>query len=213
MTFPPPGQHFGPPPPMGGGAPGYPQGYPQQPYGMGYSPYPPPQPPRRPRTGGLIAAGVLGGVAIFAVVVLLGHLLGANSDPDTTASPDTMPTVTAPTPPGGDPSDANGTDVAGIQAAMQKFVDAVNSRNVPQIQAAVCTAVRPQVIKPVDITGNVVLEGLGKVTVTGNSAQSQVMTHLEVGAQRSTSKQEDESFTKENGTWFVCPGAEPDIGT
>ncbi|MGV9714244.1 Rv0361 family membrane protein [Gordonia sp. NPDC003424] len=215
MTFPPPG-HF-PPPPTGPGQPGYPQ----QPYGPGPYPMGPapfgPQPPRRPRgTGRLVAVGVLSAVVIFALLVLVGYAMDT-SDDDTVATPTTGPSTSGVVPPttapDGTASNGSEADLAGIRAAMQKFVDAVNARNVQQIQAAVCTQVRPQVIKPVDITGNVVFEGLGKVTVTGDSAQSQVITHLEVGARRSTSKQEDESFVRENGTWFVCPGAEPDIGT
>lgn len=214
MTFPPPGQQYGPPPTAGGGAPGYPPGYPQQPYGTGYSPYPGPPGPQRP--GGMgrqVAVGVLGGIASFALLVLVAAVVLGSRDagpvrvPDTAASPQASPS------PGDESSNATDADLAGIRSAMQRFVDAVNTHNVPQIQAAVCTAVRPQVIKPVDITGDVVFEGLGKVTVTGDSAESQVSTHLEVGAQRSTSKQEDESFTRESGTWYVCPGAQPDIGT
>lgn len=227
MTFPPPPGNGGLPPrphPPGAASPGpYPAGpYPQaaqqvliQPYGPVPPSYPGfPRPPRRNR--GPLIASILG---VIALLVLMGTAIGltatgSTGSDDTAAPPLTSQPTTPPSPstPGGTAAPSE-TDVAAIRAAMQRFVDAVNSRQVPQIQAAVCSAVRSQVNQPVDITGNVVLEGIGAVTVTGDIAQSQVITHQELGNRRSDTKSASENYSRENGTWYVCPGAEPDIGT
>ncbi|AZG48445.1 Rv0361 family membrane protein [Gordonia insulae] len=191
---PPPYQPFGP----------MPGGYPP--------PFPPPPPPRR--NGGVIAAivaGVLAVVAVSALVVTVAVRSSGSDDGDVAVTTSSTASSTTSSPDG--ESAASQAEVSAIRSAMQNFVDAVNSRSVARIQASVCTPVRSQVTKPLDITGNVVLEELSEVTVTGDSAESTVSTHLEVGNQRSTTKQNPESFARENGTWFVCPGAEPDIGT
>ncbi|MFW0784089.1 hypothetical protein AAFP35_06170 [Gordonia sp. CPCC 206044] len=210
----PPGPH-GPQPPQPGPYPyqvGPPVGHPGGPV---LPPYPPPRPPSRHR--GSIAAVVIGVVAVLAVSALLLTVMvnGTSSSDDRVADPapgvPTMPAVPLPQAPGdGDPAPSP-VEMTALRTAMQAFVDAVNSRNVPRIQAAVCSAVRPQVTAPLDIIGNVVLEDLTEVSVTGDSAESTVSTHLELGNQRSTSKMNEEIFTRESGTWFVCPGAQPDM--
>ncbi|ROZ83449.1 hypothetical protein [Gordonia sp. OPL2] len=159
-------------------------------------------------------AAVIGGViavaAIAALVITVGIQSRGSSDDELVAPTTTFSSTPDPDTGQSRPSQ---TDVSAIRTAMQAFVDAVNSRDVTRIQAAVCSSVRPQVTKPLDITGNVVLEDLSQVTITGDTAESKVSTHVELGNQRSTTKQNEENFARENGVWFVCPGSEPDIGT
>ncbi|MEE3850983.1 hypothetical protein VZC37_11610 [Gordonia sp. LSe1-13] len=210
--------HPGGPPMHGGPAHPYPQSHPYaqgQPPGwpppVGYGPpYPPPRPPRRT---GMIVGTVLGLITIVAVIASAVFLTvaddGAGSSADSAARDELVRT---PGPPEGGAT-ASTADESGIRTAMQAFVDAVNSRNVTRIQSSVCSAMRPQVTTPLDITGYVVLEDLTEITVTGDSAASTVTTHLELGNQRSSPKQNEESFAREDGTWYVCPGTELDIGT
>ncbi|MGK2316979.1 hypothetical protein [Gordonia rhizosphera] len=153
-----------------------------------------------------ILALVLGALVLVLAVQANGSSEGG------VAGPGSMATEPSAGVSGGGTS-ANAAERIAIRLAMQKFVDAVNSRDVAQIQAAVCSVVRPQVTEPLDITGNVVLEELRDVTVTGDSAASTVITHIELGQQRTTSERNDEVFVRENGLWYVCPGVEPDIGT
>ncbi|MYR08838.1 hypothetical protein GTV32_22095 [Gordonia sp. SID5947] len=199
------------------GPPPYPQfshgGFPPAAYGPGG--YPMPYPPRRRHTGAVIAAAVVGMLVIVAMAALFVTAAVRSADPDTgDVAVNTPPTAADGQPrTGSGGTAANQAEVTAIRSAMQNFVDAVNSRDVGRIQASVCSVVRPQVTHPLDLTGNVVLDELSAVTVTGDSAESTVSTHLELGNQRSSPKQNPESFTRENGTWFVCPGAEPDIGT
>lgn len=196
-----PGQ---PPFPPGGPFPGSFPGSPPLPYPS----------PRSPRGNGGVIAAVVGGViavvAIAALIITVGIQSGDSSDDELVAPTTTLRSTPDPDTGQSRPSQS---DVSAIRTAMQAFVDAVNSRDVSRIQAAVCSSVRPQVTKPLDITGNVVLEDLSQVTITGDTAESKVSTHVELGNQRSTTKQNEENFARENGVWFVCPGSEPDIGT
>ncbi|MGC4961991.1 hypothetical protein [Gordonia sp. DT101] len=202
---------------QGGFPPG---GYPPGPYAPGGPipgmPFPPQR--RRQHTGAVIAAAVVGMLVVVAVAVVFVSAAVRSVDPDGgDVAVNTPPNATDGQPRTGSPGSggtaANQAEVTAIRSAMQNFVDAVNARDVGRIQASVCSVVRPQVTRPLDLTGNVVLDALSAVTVTGDSAESTVSTHLELGNQRSTPKQNAESFAREDGTWFVCPGAEPDIGT
>ena len=203
-------------PPPGAAGPGEFRGYPPAPHAgwaPGYPPpYPPPQqpfpPPRGPRAG-MIVGTVLGVVTIIAVIGV-SILLSVAAETDSSSSYPGNQTVAPGIPTG---ETANAADATAIRSAMQRFVNAVNSRDVARIQASVCTALRPQVTVPIDVTGNVVLEELTDITVTGDSAASTVSTHVELGNQRSLTKQNDESFAREGGTWYVCPGTQLDMGT
>ncbi|MDY6808763.1 MAG: hypothetical protein SW127_07065 [Actinomycetota bacterium] len=217
---PPPRRHIGQPwpPPPGTAGPRQFGGYapaPQPGWASGSPPpYPPPQqpfpPPRGPRPG-MIVGTVLGIVTIL-VVIGAAVLLTVAAETDSPSSNSAVGHQTvAPGVPTGET--ANAADAIAIRSAMQIFVDAVNSRDVARIQASVCSALRPQVTMPLDITGTVVLDELTDITVTGDSAASTVSTHVELGNQRSLTKQNDESFAREDGTWYVCPGAQLDIGT
>ncbi|NDZ94218.1 hypothetical protein G3I13_12365 [Streptomyces sp. SID6673] len=223
-----PGPPAGVPLPPPSGPSGYPQftpggfppgGYPPGPYAPGPMPGMPFPPPRRRRqhTGAIIAAAVVGMLVVVAAAALFVTAAVRSVDSNDNDVAVNTPTATDGQPRTGSPGSggtaANQAEITAIRSAMQNFVDAVNSRDVGRIQASVCSVVRPQVTHPLDLTGNVVLDELSAVTVTGDSAESTVSTHLELGNQRSTPKQNAESFTRENGTWFVCPGAEPDIGT
>lgn len=216
-----------PGPPPGGWPPNGGPPFGAQAYGGGFSP--PPQPPRRNK--GLIAAVVTGVVAVLALGALVVVLaVGGNSgSPDATTAANSSTSAESSTPtsqpestPDGSGSDGSGTEeslpddpaeLIGIRDAMQKFIDALNTRDVTRIKQAVCSQVRSQVSKAPSNPGNVVLEGLLNVSVDGTTATSQVLTHVELGQQRSQSKQSEETFAKEGSVWYVCPGTEPDIGT
>lgn len=187
-----------PPTPQHGWAPGYRPPYP---------PPPPPPPPRAPRAG-MIVGAVLGVVTIVVIMAAAVVLTVATETDNSSAGRDHPITQGVPT-----EETANAADAGAIRSAMQMFVDAVNSRDVARIRASVCSALRPQVTTPLDITGNVVLEELTDITVTGDAAASTVSTHVELGNQRSMTKRNDESFAREDGTWYVCPGTQLDIGT
>ncbi|GAC66743.1 Rv0361 family membrane protein [Gordonia soli] len=201
-------------PPGFGTSPGYGTPGPGGPYG----PPPPPGPPRRNTNGILIAvgAGVVALLAVAALVVVLGIRAGSSSDDGqnpTVAAPSTTELPGVPTTPGDTGTSADQADVTAIRTSMQTFLDALNSRDLTRIKASVCSELRPKVNKPPSGEGNVVLDGLTSVSVTGDSAESTVLTHVEVGAKRSVTEQNEERFVRESGTWYVCPGSEPDIGT
>lgn len=161
---------------------------------------------------GLIAGLAIAAVAAAVTLSVVGaFMIGSGGSPDTVARP--APAAAATIDPQGSRGPVTSMDIRALRAAMQTFVDAVNSRDVPRMQASVCSAVRPKVTSPLDLPGNLVLEDMQNVTITGGSAESLVVTHLEAGTQRSNSKPNDENFVRENGSWFICPGTEPDAVT
>ncbi|MGC4933635.1 hypothetical protein ACLQ3C_08115 [Gordonia sp. DT30] len=187
-----------------------------------------PPPKKGPRNNGALAAIGAGVLAVIAIVALAVTLIVVNTGSADNTVADGNP-VTTPTPGGGiatspDPGtpsvptspDAGGAPDGGsatayaLATAMQRYIEAANARNVGQMQAAVCSAARPAVQAPTE-QGNLVLERLAVTSVNGDVAQSTIETHLEVGPQRSSSKQDAVSFERENSTWYYCPGAEPAV--
>lgn len=208
-----PGGGFGPGGPTGPGMPGGGQ-----------------RPPGGPRnTGALVAigAGVLTVVVIVALAVTL-IVVNTGSSTDTTVAtgaPSTAPS----TPGGGGASTAPDTDTPNqtapdtdgtsavdpatayaIADAMQRYIAAANARDVARMQATVCSAARSSVQAPTQ-QGNLVLEQLRVNSINGDTAQSTIQTHLELGSQRSSSQEDTVSFERENSSWYYCPGAEPAI--
>lgn len=116
---------------------------------------------------------------------------GGTSEGDSASGP------TTPTP----------AEAKAIRAAMQQFVDGLNSHDVQRIRASVCAATRAGVTHAPPSEGDVVLERLFDVSVDGDDAASTVVTHLTAGERHSASRENDERFTRENGVWLVCPGA------
>lgn len=186
------------------------------------------RPPGGPRnTGALVAigAGVLTVVVIVALAVTL-IVVNTGSSTDTTVAtgaPSTAPSTpdgggasTAPDTPTQSAPDTDGTSAVdpttayAIADAMQRYIAAANARNVAGMQAAVCSAARSSVQAPTQ-QGNLVLEQLRVNSVNGDTAQSTIQTHIEVGSQRSSSQQASVSFERENSSWYYCPGAEPAI--
>ena len=179
----------------------------------------PPRPPHKPNwsTISAVVAGVIAVVAVTALIVTL--VARATSSPGDVALE--APSTSSPAPPApgyGAPDTGTAdeptspSDAYAVRDAMQRFVDAMNSRDVARIRESVCSPLRQRAAAPDPQDGNLVLEGLRDIVVTGDVAQSGVVTHIELGNQRSQSRQVQESFRRENGTWYVCPGTEPDIG-
>ncbi|GAA1479971.1 hypothetical protein GCM10009624_04110 [Gordonia sinesedis] len=190
---------------------------------MGPGGYPggmPPRPPRKPNWS-TISAVIAGVVAVIAITVLVVSLAarGSGSSADDVAVDPSPSTAEQPYPGSPDTPEDTGTpdtsssEAYAVRDAMQRYVDALNSRDLGRIRAAVCTELRSQAAAPGPDQGDLVLEGLSGVAITGDTARSGVITHLVRGDLRTRSRQVDESFRRENGTWYVCPGIRPDVGT
>lgn len=188
---------------------------------------PPGGPPRPPRNTGIVAAIVVGALAVIAIVALGVTLLvvnaGTNGGPvaqESTAtsartggSPDTPDNGVGglPTSPGSSSMpDGDPTTAYALADAMKRYIDAGNARDVNRMRAAVCSAARSTVQAPTG-RGTLVLDQLAVVSVDADVAQSRIQTHTELGSQRSSDQQNDVSFQRENSTWYYCPGAEPAI--
>lgn len=203
----------GPPPPQAGPPTTPPPGMP---------PIAPP-PPKGTSTGAVIAviAGALAVVVIAALSVTLiivntgggqNTVVGASSTPTTSARDGSAPSTSTPPTTSGDtgaPSADQGTLYA-IGDAMQRYVDALNTRDRTRIAATVCSAARNSVQPPTE-GGNLVLDQLALRSVNGDVADSTVTTHVELGSQRSSPQQNPATFQREDSTWYYCPGAEPGI--
>ncbi|RPA61130.1 hypothetical protein EF294_10875 [Gordonia oryzae] len=207
--------------PGGGFGPGVPGG------GMPGDRYRPPGGPRN--TGALVAIGA-GVLTVVVIVALAVTLIAVNTGGSTDTTVATGAPSTAPSTPGGGGAstapdtdtptqtapDTDGTSAVdpttayAIADAMQRYIVAANARDVAGMQAAVCSAARSSVQAPTQ-QGNLVLEQLRVNSVDGDTAQSTIQTHVEVGSQRSSSQQASASFERENSTWYYCPGAEPAI--
>lgn len=179
--------------------------------------YPPSRPPSPRRNGPIIAAALVAAVAVLSVAGLIAGLTlrDASATDPTAVGPATPSASSGPSYSSGPPSSTTTSqaDQAAIRSSMQTFVDAFNSRDVERIKTAVCATIRPEVTSAPAAEGNLVLEDLTGVSVSGDFAESQVVTHLESGAQRSMSKSNDEKFVREDGKWYFCPGSRPDMGT
>lgn len=174
-----------------------------------------------------IAAGVVAIVALGAVllVALSSAVADSSSNVATTTAAPSDTGETAPDGPGqqgqgqqgqgdDDPSgaSADATQTAAVRAAMQRYIDAYNSRDLNQIKAATCTGLRNQVRAP-RAPGTVVLDNVSGVQVSGDVAQSLVETHLTDGSQTSRTTTDKASFSNEQGTWYFCPNAQPSYST
>lgn len=218
--MPPPGAPYGRPPfipgqygPPGPGTPGF-----------GGPPGPPPPPPPPPRHNpGVIVAWALGGVAVVAVIALVVTVVVSRSSSGDsvaagTSRPSSAPTSTSSDPsPSGSGSEPESTDytaLAEIRSALLAYITARNARDVGRMRAAVCTQSRERITEapPAD-GGDIVLDGFLDTAFDGNVAQSEVVSHLEKGTDRTASEKSRERFLKEQGSWIYCPDAEPDIGT
>ena len=165
----------------------------------------------RPPPQAILIASVILVVGLTAISMLA---LRSTSDGMTTteATAADQPATAAQLPPA-PPASRTPSDLAGIRSSMQSFIDAFNSRDLTRIRVSVCSTVREQVTSPPEGTDDLVLEDLSAVAVTGDFARSQVVTHLESGTHRSSSTTNAESFVREGGAWYFCPGSHPDIGT
>ncbi|KAF0970137.1 hypothetical protein BPODLACK_01190 [Gordonia sp. YY1] len=212
----PPYGPYGPPPPYGAYGPGpYAQrgghgGPPGGPYG--------PPPPRR--NAGVIVAWITGGVAVVALVALVVTLMVTSSGPDestvatgSSTSSNSSPDGSASTADESESESADHAALSQIRAALQNYVSARNARDVVRMKAAVCTQSRDRITgPPPDDDGNIVVDGFLGTVFDGDVAQSEVVSHLEKGNQRTESEKSKERFLKERGSWIYCPDAEPDIG-
>ncbi|MGW0039072.1 hypothetical protein [Gordonia sp. NPDC003376] len=199
------------------------------PGGMGPG-HPPPGGPRR--NWGAITAISLGVVAVLAIAALAITLIVQNTGNDTTVATgigSTTPgTGTGPTgsnPTGSNPTGSNPTSgeatapttgdptvAYAVAEAMQRYLDALNARDLTRMRSAVCSEVRDEVPSPSNNGGTIVLDRLALRSVTGDVATSDVVIHTEVGSQSSAPDTKQASFRLEQGTWFYCPGTEADIG-
>ncbi len=182
----------------------------------------PPGPPPRGNTG-VIVAWVLGGVAIVAVIALVLTVVVTRSSSDDTvvagsSSATSGPTSASDDPPpsesGSEPGSTDYTALSEIRAALLAYITARNERDVARMRAAVCTQSRDRItgVPPAD-GGDIVLDGFLDTVFDGDVAQSEVVSHLEKGTERTASEKSNERFLKEEGSWIYCPDAEPDIGT
>ncbi|SCC30375.1 MULTISPECIES: hypothetical protein [Gordonia] len=198
-----PGQ-YGPP---GAGAPGFGG---------------PPGPPPRGNTG-VIVAWALGGVAVVAVIALVLTVVVTRSSSDDTVVAGSSSATSGPTSASDDPSPSESgsepgstdyTALSEIRAALLAYITARNERDVARMRAAVCTQSRDRItgVPPAD-GGDIVLDGFLDTVFDGDVAQSEVVSHLEKGTERTASEKSNERFLKEEGSWIYCPDAEPDIGT
>ncbi|MFE0750250.1 hypothetical protein [Gordonia sp. NPDC058843] len=135
-----------------------------------------------------------------------------------TSSPSSAPTSTSdgpsPSGTGSEPESTDYTALAGIRAALLAYITARNARDVGRMRDAVCTQSRERITgAPPSDGGNIVLDGFLDTVFDGNVAQSEVVSHLEKGTERTASEKSNERFLKEQGSWIYCPDAEPDIGT
>ncbi|WLP89777.1 hypothetical protein [Gordonia sp. NB41Y] len=221
------GPAYGPPGPAGG-PPGMGPGG-MGPGGMGPG-MPPPGGPRR--NWGAITAISLGVVAVLAIAALAITLIVQNTGDGTTVAsdPTTSTTGSGSTAPstGTDPGGSNPTEpdstsgdvpAAGdptvayaVAEAMQRYLDALNARDLTRMRSAVCSEVRDEVPSPSNNGGTIVLDRLALRSVTGDVATSDVVIHTEIGSQRTAPDVKQASFRLEEGTWFYCPGTEADIG-
>ena len=113
-----------------------------------------------------------------------------------------------------EPESTDYTALAEIRTALLAYITARNARDVGRMRAAVCTQSRDRVtgVPPAD-GGDIVLDGFLDTVFDGDVAQSEVVSHLEKGTERTASEKSNERFLKEQGSWIYCPDAEPDIGT
>ncbi|WP_249356625.1 MULTISPECIES: hypothetical protein, partial [unclassified Gordonia (in: high G+C Gram-positive bacteria)] len=182
----------------------------------------PPGPPPRGNTG-VIVAWVLGGVAIVAVIALVLTVVVTRSSSDDTVVAGSSSATSGPTSASDDPSPSESgsepgstdyTALSEIRAALLAYITARNERDVARMRAAVCTQSRDRItgVPPAD-GGDIVLDGFLDTVFDGDVAQSEVVSHLEKGTERTASEKSNERFLKEEGSWIYCPDAEPDIGT
>lgn len=182
----------------------------------------PPGPPPRGNTG-VIVAWVLGGVAVVAVIALVLTVVVTRSSSDDTVVAGSSSATSGPTSASDDPSPSESgsepgstdyTALSEIRAALLAYITARNERDVARMRAAVCTQSRDRItgVPPAD-GGEIVLDGFLDTVFDGDVAQSEVVSHLEKGTERTASEKSNERFLKEEGSWIYCPDAEPDIGT
>ncbi len=212
---PPPGASYGRPPFVPG------QYGPHGPGGPGFG-GPPGPPPRPPRNTGVIVAWVLGGVAVVAVIALVVTVVVTRSSSDdsvvagaSTRSSEPTSTSSDPSPSGtgSEPESADSAALTEIRAALLAYITARNARDVGRMRAAVCTQSRDRITgAPPSDGGDIILDGFLDTVFDGDVAQSEVVSHLEKGTERTASEKSRERFLKEQGSWIYCPDAEPDIG-
>ena len=166
---------------------------------------------------------IIGGVAIVAVIALVLTVVVTRSSSDDTVVAGSSSATSGPTSASDDPSPSESgsepgstdyTALSEIRAALLAYITARNERDVARMRAAVCTQSRDRItgVPPAD-GGDIVLDGFLDTVFDGDVAQSEVVSHLEKGTERTASEKSNERFLKEEGSWIYCPDAEPDIGT
>lgn len=163
---------------------------------------------------------------MVVIVVLAVTLIVVNTGDSSTTVADDPTTSTTTLPQGGGGSyPTDGTEppttseqsgspdqstLYAIGDAMQRYVDALNTRDRNRIAGTVCSEARSAVEVPTE-QGTLVLERLALRSVNGDIAESTVTTHLELGSQQTSPEQNAATFRREDATWYYCPGAEPGI--
>lgn len=151
---------------------------------------------------------------IALVVVLIVNSSGSSGETPVAApssSSSSSATATEETAPTRESTDYQ--SLTEVRSAMLRYLDARNARDVAAMRAAVCSQSRAKITGPPTGEGDIVLDRFVETVFDGNVAESEVVSYLTLGDRRSGLQRSKERFLKEDGTWYYCPGAEPDIGT
>ncbi|MFB7878256.1 hypothetical protein ACFC06_23660 [Nocardia sp. NPDC056064] len=192
MTNPPEGQQ---PPNIPSGPPGYPhagfEGGANPVPGAPGNPdvFPPPQPPKKKRTGLFVGLGILALVVIGAVIT--GVVL----------------TLQGRTP--------LSSDEKKIEVAIRDFYDTLDSEGFIAAAALACTADRTEIDNLSDeqrkqfdaATVQVTIDEVKDIVVTGDTAKATVTGQLTLsveGEEPNTESSTEEHLAKEDGTWKIC---------